>query len=156
MGTSTVGGNTITLSGTRAPGVDFVNAISVSGALTGTMNITGNDFNGGNVDTFDGTTDSAGVRLIGDLPATAVVNINNNNITGFVNGIGADALPAGITVAAHYNSIVGNSNSGITNGASATINASANWWGAISGPTNATGNPGGTGQALVDTTAILF
>jgi hypothetical protein len=133
---ATINGNSVTLSGAFHPAANFAHGISIEGAGTTMPVITDNVLDGGNVDSFDGTTDSAGIRLLGTLPATAV-DIACNAITGFVHGIGADSLPAGITVDVHDNSIAGNSNAGASGGAGATIDAESNWWGCMAGPTNA-------------------
>jgi hypothetical protein len=132
----TIDGNAVTLSGSFHPAADFAHGISAEGAGTTSLVITENVLDGGSVDTFDGTTDSAGIRLRGTLPVTTV-DIGCNAITRFVHGIGADSLPAGITVDVHDNSIAGNSTAGASGGAGETIDADGNWWGCPGGPGNA-------------------
>jgi Ca2+-binding RTX toxin-like protein len=66
--------------------------------------------------------------------------------------IGGSAPPAS-SITATCNSISGHATAGITvesGDYTGGLNAEFNWWGSASGPTNATTNPGGTGDALVD------
>ena len=51
-------------------------------------------------------------------------------------------------VEVHRNNITGFSAAGLHNDEAASANATCNWWGSATGPTNA-GNPGGTGEEVV-------
>lgn len=81
---------------------------------------------------------------------TPGISITNSLIKGFQNGINADTLPVGALITASQNCIVGNSNLGASNGSGASITATNNWWGATSGPHNASTNPSGTGNGASD------
>lgn len=52
------------------------------------------------------------------------------------------------TLEAHFNNIVGNTDYGVVNNGSETLDATYNWWGVASGPHHPT-NPGGTGNAVI-------
>src|ERR1043165_6574424 len=60
------------------------------------------------------------------------IAINDNNISGYA-GAGLEVLSGGYT---------------------GTLNAERDWWGSPTGPT-ATGNPGGTGEAIVDPDGVV-
>jgi hypothetical protein len=51
---------------------------------------------------------------------------------------------------AHFNNIVGNTDSGVLNDGGGTVDATYNWWGAASGPYHETLNPDGTGDEVSD------
>ncbi|MCK4296171.1 MAG: right-handed parallel beta-helix repeat-containing protein, partial [Candidatus Marinimicrobia bacterium] len=78
--------------------------------------------------------------------------IENNTITGStLNGIHIYAncgLITGLVI--NYNNISGNTNYGIQNLNGVGYNAKYNWWGDVTGPTNATSNPYGTGNDVSD------
>ncbi len=78
---------------------------------------------------------------------TSVVQIANNRISGFINGVEARSLPSDAAISVNQNSLTGNSGAGVSNGPGATIDASANWWGSPTGPTNVA-NPGGVGAGI--------
>lgn len=88
----------------------------------------------------------AGVNFVSPASSSRV-SITNNIITGFVDGLHADALPAGAQISAAQNCIAGNTNSGATVAAGANLTADHNWWGAASGP-HATTNPSGAGNGV--------
>jgi hypothetical protein len=74
-----------------------------------------------------------------------------NDTTGvsILDGFGASNFDPS-TIDIHLNNITGNATAGADNGANTpgTVDGTCNWWGAISGPTNA-GNPGGSGDTVV-------
>jgi hypothetical protein len=59
------------------------------------------------------------------------------------------------TIHIHLNNIVGNTPDGVNNSATTTgtVDGTCNWWGDVSGPTNAE-NPGGTGDTVVGDVAF--
>ncbi len=151
-GTNTVSNNTVTISGTLPAATTAVRAIGIRGSQTGTIDITGNTLNGGGVASNGPTTIPVTGVLIqsndptaGALTAAATIDLTNNLITGFENGItvrdttGAGSygnLASGVQVNVNTNSIAGNSLYGLQSGSTgATINASDNWWGSANGPT---------------------
>ncbi|HKW22795.1 MAG TPA: hypothetical protein VJO13_15520 [Ktedonobacterales bacterium] len=77
---------------------------------------------------------------------SAGVNITNNIISGFVNGLTSDALSSGMAVSAVQNCIMGNSTAGATVASGTSLTATQNWWGTASGP-HAPTNASGTGNA---------
>jgi parallel beta-helix repeat protein len=111
-----------TANGNGLDGFDFGAAnVTVSGSQA-----SGNDENG-----FDFGADA--VSITG-------TSIMDNGIDGLDFGAGGTSVVAG-------GIICGNANSGIND--SGDIDATANWWGSASGPTNAA-NPGGTGDVIID------
>ncbi|MCA1613072.1 MAG: right-handed parallel beta-helix repeat-containing protein, partial [Acidobacteria bacterium] len=101
-GTSSVAGNTVTLSGTITPTTNFVHGIDIQGAATGTINVTSNTLNGGNADTPDGTSDSSGIRLR-STASGGVITLTTNTVSGFVDGVKADQIPLTITGGSYSN-----------------------------------------------------
>ncbi|GEM_PF-2289590 len=118
--------------------------------------VSGNMMDGGNVGGANGgppnttaiyvATDDS---WLGPLSSSAVLDISNNYITGFENGIAVydrntatfGNLPTGATLAIHDNSITGNTLS-VKSGAGETADASGNWWGAVDPATVAVGFEG--------------
>jgi len=148
-GTSVVDDNEITLSGMVGGPVTFIHALSLSGAATGTIDVTNNDFHGGNIDAPGGGSESDGIRLASDLGMTAVItigdatdNAEHNTITGFVNGVESETY-AGPTVLVNRNRIFGNS-LGYRSATAAAVDAENNWWGAASGPLDTVPTMGGS------------
>jgi len=84
---------------------------------------------------------------------TIVIEHNEltNDTTGvnILDGFGATNFDPS-TIDIHLNNITGNTTAGVSNGATTagTVDGTCNWWGAVSGPTNA-GNPGGSGDSVV-------
>ncbi len=162
-GTSLIKGNKITLSGSYTGPAKAAYGIGVRGAGTGTVNITENILNGGNIANATDTPPPSGIIIrtnasgVGALPITAVINVTKNTLGGFANGVSIfDAVnnvygnvPAGATINVNNNSIAGNSIYGLITGTGASVNAICNWWGSPTGPTNPT-NPGGTGDKISD------
>jgi len=139
--------NLVTLSGNFVGAVNTVHGISIQGAGSGDFTIQNNEINGGGVDTNDGTTDSAGVRVDATVPDGVRVLVQNNTITGWVNGV--DNLSANTAggVLVRLNSITGNNPSGMAVRSSSALDAERNWLGAPNGPTIST-NPGGSGSIV--------
>lgn len=84
-----------------------------------------------------------------------VLNSNSSTMTGSVvtgqcTGIKVDGDSANIQV--HESKIYDNScpTTGLSNDGSRRVDASQNWWGATSGPWNASTNPGGEGNPVSD------
>jgi hypothetical protein len=144
-GNTLVRGNRVTLSGSLPIGVAGIYGIGLQGAM-GTATIAANELNGGDVD-GDPLVPSAGLQITSTLAMTSAVQIANNRIAGFINGVEARTLPSGATISAHQNSLSGNSGAGLANGTGTTIDATGNWWGSPTGPTSA-GNPGGSGAHI--------
>jgi hypothetical protein len=97
----------------------------------------------------DGST-SAGIMVTSYFgPGTSGATITGNTITNCDDGIavGYDASDASVVIA-HTNKFSGNT-FGISS-TNPTVNATQNWWGSDSGPTHATLNPHGTGDAISD------
>ncbi len=157
-GTNLIDSNTVTLSGSYAAGGSATYAVGVRGSNTGSIAVTNNEFNGGNV-ASTGTPPSSAVLIRsnstnGPLPSSAVIKVANNYLKNFSNGVTVydfvansyGGLPAGVSLTANYNSITGNSANGVITGASdPQLDATNNWWGSNTGPT-AAGNPSGTGD----------
>lgn len=151
------------------------NVIQRSGAATGfqaidvrtsgvgtpitNLSIVGNTIDGGGTGTgiHLGDATGAGTQAITDFVIENNVITNHVGSSGILIGAGgSQANNISGTIA--YNSITGNTNgiflSPLTGGTT-TIDASRNWWGAISGPTLAA-NPGGMGDAITGAAPIKF
>jgi hypothetical protein len=104
----------------------------------------------GNVITGTSGADSYGIRIDGP---NNHITIQSNSITRVTNGIAVREQVAGAgfasDVTAHYNNIEGNTNYGIYNGGTSTLDAENNWWGSSTGPTHSS-NPAGTGDKVSD------
>ncbi|MBC8074861.1 MAG: hypothetical protein H7Y32_02195 [Chloroflexales bacterium] len=143
-GTVLVDGNKVSLSGTLAPAALAVYGVALRGTID-SATVSDNEIDGGNVDGNASDAASAGVWLRGTLVATAKVTIKNNTLTGFTNGIAAEALVAGVEVNVTLNSLLGSAN-GLTNASTAVaVAAESNWWGSSTGPS---GSGPGTGAAV--------
>lgn len=80
-------------------------------------------------------------------------NLIQNSTTGVVIGPGANQNNA-ISATLNFNSFDGNTTAMLRSSLAAgstNINATANWWGSVTGP-NTAANPGGLGQSIDDTT----
>ena len=142
-----VNNNTVNYTGTftrATPGFLF------RGPITN-LDVVGNTLNGNGV---GGTTannpPTSGIWIqtnfgsgFGPMSSSAKYAIENNAISGFVNGIAAydfvnnqyGNIPAGAEVTVSENNLSGNSPEAIRSGSSgATIGAETNWWGQASGP----------------------
>ena len=139
-GNSSFNNNTITVTGTAG---GAFNGIDISGKDTATWTLTGNDLIGNNADSA-----GSGIRLGDNLPK-AKLDLKNNRITGWTQGVLAGNLAAEATVKFQRNLIYGNTDYGISNGSGATIEAALNYWGYASGPLHDS-NPEGSGNAVTD------
>ena len=138
LGTSLVARNSLTLSGTM-PSNTNVHGVEISGngtaSNTGTVNFTNNTLNGGSVDPGTTNADTTGLRVFGSVAAAAVINVSENDISGFTNGISGESFQTTSsfpTMTFVNNDVSGNTAKGFTRGAVGTfgtINTSANWWG---------------------------
>jgi len=167
----TVENNTISAPGLSAdvPDIEGINVSANANNPSITATIQGNDLSGG------GLGDGIGIGLTegGDSP-DVTADINGNETSNWNNGIwlGLSTKTVNITgntitdndangidvltgvdvsdVSAHYNKIVGNTDYGVENGGTGTLDAEANYWGdALDGPTH-TSNPNGTGDEISD------
>jgi predicted extracellular nuclease len=159
-GVNEVSSNKVTFTGAYASGVNGAYGIGVRGAATGNTTIKNNELTGtGGASTS--VPSASGVVILAKgfdgtaLPASAVLNISNNIITGFADGVAVfDAsasvygnLPAGVQLLVELNSLAGNLTNGLITGAGdSLLDGERNWWGSNTGPSSA-GNPGGTGDA---------
>jgi parallel beta-helix repeat protein len=130
---STISGNTIKGASHYAVGLFANDASNVDTSTT----VTGNQ--------IDGL--GSGTGVIVDDGATG--SVDHNVITGttlavLVENPDFSAAPA---VLVNRNDFTGNA-TGVENDSGPTLNALCNWWGNVTGPTNA-GNPGGTGSAVM-------
>jgi len=153
-----------TISGNAAAGFPWD---ALAGSNLTNIQVSGNTFTG----------QRKGVSFWGN---TTFVTISNNTLSNStVNGIeikGQDititqntitsSTAAGIVidkhtlaterVAVHFNNISGNGTGmQVTAAVTQTVNAENNWWGAASGPYNATSNPTGTGNPVSDNSGNL-
>jgi len=116
----------------------------------------------GNTVTFSGMdntgsmgieTDSGYYDFLGDGPETQVAVITNNTVAGFEYAIGILECATGCSgsdytsIDIHNNDLAANDFGLYTDAFSATVDASCNWWGDISGPT-AVDNVLGTGAGI--------
>jgi hypothetical protein len=96
----------------------------------------------------------------GPTSSTAKIDIANNTISGFVNGMSVydsvtgqyGNLPTGAGLDMGFNSITGNSAYGVRSGTGELTNSEDNWWGSANGPTHTsnTFNVGSQGDAVSD------
>jgi len=169
-------GNTFTLTGPSAIGAISIggfgtvgrvqlnardNTIQLTGAMDGieiNQNVTGTLAR--NALTGNSVVGSNGIAVsIGSAQPTAL-GIASNRVTLFDTGLAvANAAPPGgsaaQTVAANKNCIFSNASFGANNTTALTIDATADWWGAASGPFNAASNPGGAGNAVSSGIAFI-
>jgi parallel beta-helix repeat protein len=108
--------------------------------------------NGGSDNTLTGNTfDSnvlAGLRLKENI---INLGVDNNTISGSPLGIDIDVSVADVTSwTLSNNKIRGNTDYGVKNLGTGTLNAKYNWWGDITGPYNEVNNPSGTGDSISD------
>ncbi len=105
----------------------------------------------------DGGT-SVAIAVFGDVNVLTI--LNNDLLTGALRGIRVDNFNVNpnTDVEAHLNNIVGFTLAGLEVGAAGhvgPVNATCNWWGSATGPTNG-GNPGGTGDTVIDSGPAIF
>jgi hypothetical protein len=153
-GTNLVHQNSVTWTG-AINGTGEVNGIEITGGVTGVFAVTANTLQGGSIGGMAGS-GSAGIRVNG-LGATSLVDVTTgNSVTGFDHAVRAGNLPAPLAMSITFNSFCGNlaaTDAGIRYDAAALpfiLQAEFNWYGAASGPFNASTNPGGTGDGVSD------
>lgn len=119
-----VRGNTIALTGTLA--ITYYHGINVSGGTTARnwIDIIDNKLDGGNIG-------SAGVLLDSTLPTAADINVLENSIVGFQNGVRVGTIDPGVNLNVHHNRIVDNTWGIVSDVA---ISPQNNWWGCNAGP----------------------
>ncbi|HEV7127899.1 MAG TPA: right-handed parallel beta-helix repeat-containing protein, partial [Ktedonobacterales bacterium] len=89
--------------------------------------------------------------------ATITGNLVASNTTAGVRSVTLSSNTSPV-ITAHQNCIYGNTNFGGKNDLASgapIYDAASNWWGAVSGPLNATSNPSGTGNAVSDNIGFL-
>ena len=92
-----------------------------------------------------------------DLSLVATGTLIGNTITSNANGIALgtpETVPDGSTLTAQYNNIFGNDFGAVNVSGTGPIQAPSNFWGAPSGPFNATANPNGQGNRVSD--SVVF
>ncbi len=134
----TIKGNTFRMNGGSGHGY----AVAMKGALGGPISINHNVMLGSGA-----SRPLAGVQIIAPNSTTGV-SITSNIVSGFATGLNSDALPSGSSVSASQNCVMGNTSAGATVAAGTAMVATNNWWGASSGPHNASSNPSGTGNGV--------
>lgn len=141
-GVSLISENLIFLRGTAPGGITAVNGIRLDAAVLGTMNVTGNIVLADGV----GGVGSANLKLDSNLVAATQINVTSNTFRGGALGIDIVQGAGGLAqLQVHLNNILGHTTAGLRLAGSGTVNATENFWGAFSGPSNS-GNPGGTGD----------
>jgi parallel beta-helix repeat protein len=84
----------------------------------------------------------------------SLVDVSGNSVTGNGSGVGQGGIYVDgdlfQVVGIHQNRITGNTDWGLQNGGSDTLDATENWWGDDSGPYQATTNAGGLGDDVSD------
>jgi hypothetical protein len=113
-----------------------------SGSAAKPMTLTGNTITSTASAALD-TGDGSGVYVAnqylfaGDKSPSYLVVGDGNTISGFVRGINAELIPTStqaLTVIAHKTSIAGNTTGIDASTMTTPVDATANWWGAASGP----------------------
>jgi len=97
--------------------------------------------------TFQGVSGSIIGIEVDEVQAGGILTIERNSITG--NETGIKLLAAVADGAIQFNDITGNTTGLEMLAVGSDANASYNWWADISGPEEATNNPGGVGNAVV-------
>jgi parallel beta-helix repeat protein len=115
---------------------------------TNTSTVHNNSITNSTVPTDGGT--SVAIAAFGDVNGLTI--LNNDLLTGALRGIrvGSFNVNPNTNVEAHQNNIVGFATAGLyvdAGGHTGPVNATCNWWGSATGPTNV-GNPGGTGDTV--------
>jgi hypothetical protein len=125
----TISANTIKQVSGKGPA-----GVSVTGGATGVQLL-------GNLITM--ITTGSGLSLSGSASVSGVGNTFTGNAIGILVHTG---FTGNLTL--HFNSISGNTGSGINNFSTHNVDAEANWWGSATGPKNS-GNPSGTGDKVI-------
>lgn len=133
-----ISNNTFNLNGR---GMYFYNTTAIS--------VHHNSITNATVPTDGGT--SVAIAAFGDVDGLTI--LNNNLLTGALRGIrvGSFLVNANKNIEAHLNNIVGYAAAGLyvdAGGHTGPVNATCNWWGSATGPTNAA-NPPGTGDLVI-------
>jgi parallel beta-helix repeat protein len=126
------------------------NTLNSAVGSTGTAVSIANHLAGSNFTGVSVSNNTISGNTVGIHVNNSRATITHNTITGNADGIiiGNDSSDTSVVVANDCNNISGNTNSGLTNNSPNLVNAEHNYWGSISGPTNA-GNPGGTGDKVI-------
>ncbi len=95
---------------------------------------------------------SVAIGVFGDVNRLTI--LNNDLVTGAFRGIRVVSalVNPNTNVSAHQNNILGFPQAGLevdAGGHVGPVDAINNWWGSATGPFNAGGNPGGTGDAVI-------
>ena len=163
-------GNTVNASGLSVPSTGGLNAATYISGATLDVTMEGNQLTGGPGDGIyigDIPTNEPAGSVVATIRNNTISNwqhgihlvssvgdgstITNNIITNNVStgsGIHIDAVVNAANVKVNYNNILGNQTYGVNNLGTGTLDASKNWWGDISGPKQATTNPGGKGNSV--------
>jgi len=151
-----VGGDNAVLEGNTYTGKGAIDCLDygIEVGMGGVATITDNTItNCLGVASSDGST-SAAILVTTYYGTGTEATITGNTLTGNTGGIavGYDSSDTS-TVIAHYNNISGNTDYGIDTTAP-SVDATANWWGATSGPYHDELNPDGEGDSVSDN--VLF
>jgi parallel beta-helix repeat protein len=151
-----VGGDNAVLEGNTYTGKGAIDCLDygIEVGMGGVATITDNTItNCLGVASSDGST-SAAILVTTYYGTGTEATITGNTLTGNTGGIavGYDSSDTS-TVVAHYNNISGNTDYGIDTTAP-SVDATANWWGATSGPYHDELNPDGEGDSVSDN--VLF
>jgi hypothetical protein len=160
-GLVTIMNNTITRTQTGNSPFDLIGlrARSVATPMNG-VTITGNTLDSNNRAQSSGIqlADAGGTQAISGVTITN--NILSNNPVAVVVGPGTGFQTQAITATIRYNAFINSSTDALFvtplgSGGSDMIDATRNWWGAVSGPTTAS-NPGGMGGGINSTAGVTF
>ena len=151
-----VGGSNAVLTGNTYTGKGAIDCLDygIEVGMGGVATITGNTITDClGVASSDGST-SAAILVTTYYGTGTEATITGNTLTGNTGGIavGYDDSDTS-TVVAHYNNISGNTDYGIDTTAP-SVDATANWWGAATGPYHDPSNRGGEGDTVSDN--VLF
>lgn len=160
-----VSGNNVTLEGIFGGADLSAHGILLRGGTDSVM-IHHNLLDGGGVGSTGGALPTSGVVIhttdadYGSIKPAVDIDVNHNEITGFVNGVSlfdsvADAfggLPNVASILINRNALAGNSSFGARSGDSNAADATCNWWGDASGPS---GNGPGSGDAISNQLAFV-
>ncbi len=150
-GFATIAENTITYSGSNSYSNASVEAIRLRSGVTGTVDISSNEFDGGNV----GGPDTAALELDPNAQ-TPAGSVNGNLFRRFTNGVNDVNTQNLIYPLGVGNCISGNSAYGYSALASGTTPiAEQNWWGSPLGPGSAIGYGNPVTLPQVDATNFL-
>ena len=129
---SIAGGASVSISGVTVDGASSLTGIDVNGATLSASAITVTGYN-------------TGISVRNKGAATITTSTITGNVNGIVVGSGSSDTS---TLTANDDNFSGNTVGVDSLQSSGSLNATFDWWGSSSGPTNA-GNPGGTGSRVV-------